>query len=640
MPKRPVSAYPSSALGAALVALASPPTAAAQGGTGSPPAGGAEVEQIIIATAGALVLTGVLLFLGVGHRRRGNRVLARIGAYAERKTGLPDWAAVPAVLITVSLITALFGMLWDISLHIAEGRDAGPLANPAHYFILIGLFGVFASGFISMVLPQGRPSRSAVHIAGDWYAPLGGILITACGAFSLVGFPLDDVWHNLFGQDVTLWGPTHLMLIGGAAMTLVGLAVLLVEGRRANAEATGREEKRWIGQMRRIALPGAFLLGLSTFQAEFDFGVPQFRFVFHPMLVLFAAGAALVAARVWLGRWAALGAVAFFIVLRGVITLLVGPVLGEPTPLFPLYLVEAAIVELVAWRIPRTRPLALGAACGVLIGAVGLAAEWGWTHLVFSLPWPSTLLPEGALLGFGMAVAGSLIGAWIGARLAADEIRRTTSLRFAAISAAAATAAMVALALPKPAEPGATVTATVSDAIPGPNRAVNATLNVTPPGVAGDAEWLTVTSWQGGGLVVDRLRRLAPGTYATTEPIPVHANWKSMVRLHEGASIMSVPLFLPEDPAIPVAGVPADPRFTRAFVADRLVLQREQKTAALALWTAAYGAVLGITLGFLILLAWGVHRVAVSDAEPTPRRPKSEPASGAALRGGPAPASG
>ncbi len=57
--------------------------------------------------------------------------------------------------------------------------------------------------------------------------------------FSLIGFPLDDIWHRLFGQDVTLWGPTHLMLIGGAAMTLVGIAVLAVEGLRAN-RAGGR----------------------------------------------------------------------------------------------------------------------------------------------------------------------------------------------------------------------------------------------------------------------------------------------------------------------------------------------------------------------------------------------------------------
>ena len=146
-------------------------------------------------------------------------------------------------MIVVSLITALFGMLWDISLHIAQGRDEGPLANAAHYFILAGLFGVFASGFLSMCLPLEKPSRVAVRITPDWYAPLGGVLIAACGTFSLIGFPLDDVWHRLFGQDVTLWGPTHLMLIGGAAMTLVGLAVLLVEAGAANRDA-GRGRAR------------------------------------------------------------------------------------------------------------------------------------------------------------------------------------------------------------------------------------------------------------------------------------------------------------------------------------------------------------------------------------------------------------
>src|SRR5918997_3532476 len=163
-----------------------------------------------------------------------------MGQPAERGEPL-DALIAAAAAVTGSLVIALFGMLWDISLHIADGRDEGPLANPAHYFILAGLFGVLAAGFLSMVLPREKPSASAIRIRGDWHAPLGGVLITACGAFSLIGFPLDDVWHRLFGQDVTLWGPTHLMLIGGAAMTLVGLAVLLVEamqeGRRDGRRA-------------------------------------------------------------------------------------------------------------------------------------------------------------------------------------------------------------------------------------------------------------------------------------------------------------------------------------------------------------------------------------------------------------------
>src|SRR5215212_1481365 len=346
----------------------------AQAAASSPPAGGAAVGQIVIATTAAAVVTAVLLYVGMGHRSGKVALLSRVGAFSERVSGLPAWAAIPAATITGSLLIALFGMLWDISLHIAQGRDEGPLANPAHYFILAGLFGIFASGFLSMALPKDKPSEAAVRISKDWYAPLGGVLIAAAGAFALIGFPLDDVWHRLFGQDVTLWGPTHLMLIGGAAMTLIGLAVLIIEARRATGGDLRRgssSEPGWVAQANRIALPGAFLLGLSTFQAEFDFGVPQFRFVFHPMLIMLAAGAALVAARIWLGRGAALGAALFFVAVRALMALLVGPVLGEPVPHFPLYLVEALIVELVAWKVVSARkPVQFGVVSGVAIGTV------------------------------------------------------------------------------------------------------------------------------------------------------------------------------------------------------------------------------------------------------------------------------
>ena len=50
-------------------------------------------------------------------------------------------------------------MYWDISLHIDKGRDPGPLANPAHYLILVGLYGVLVAGVMSIVL-SGTSARS------------------------------------------------------------------------------------------------------------------------------------------------------------------------------------------------------------------------------------------------------------------------------------------------------------------------------------------------------------------------------------------------------------------------------------------------------------------------------------------------
>ena len=48
------------------------------------------------------------------------------------------------------------------------------------------------------------------------------MLILVCSGIALAGFPLDDVWHRIFGQDVTLWGPTHLLLFGGASLSTLG----------------------------------------------------------------------------------------------------------------------------------------------------------------------------------------------------------------------------------------------------------------------------------------------------------------------------------------------------------------------------------------------------------------------------------
>ena len=595
----------------------------------SPPTGGAAIDQVIIATVGAMLATTALLVLGIGHRTGRFRLLGWAADHASRTSGLPPWAALPAGVSAGALVIALFGMLWDISLHIDDGRDEGPLANPAHYFILVGLFGVFASGYLAMVLPKARPSATAIRITRDWYAPLGGVLIAVCGSFSLIAFPLDDVWHRLFGQDVTLWGPTHLMLIGGAATTLVGVAVLLVEAKRATVARTERE-KSWVMGVRGVALTGAFLLGLSTFQAEFDFGVPQFRFVFQPMLIMLAASAGLVAARVWLGRGAAIGAALFFIAVRGVIALLVGPVLGEAVPHFPLYLAEAAIVELVALRVSTAQPIRFALVCGALIGTLGLAAEWGWSHLFMPLPWPAELLPEAALLGFAMAMAGASIGGWIGARLGSDRIQRTVPQRWASALGAMAVIGLVGFGLLRSAEDGISATVDLRAVPGGGEEKAEATVTLEPRDAADDAEWFHAISWQGGGpYVLDELEQTEPGVYRTTEPLPIDGTWKTLLRLHEGNSLTLAPVYLPADPAIPAEGVRATDGMTREFVAEKEFLQREAKADPGPLALVAYLIVVAITLAFLGMVAWGLHRLAVATEQPpaddststTPARP-------------------
>src|ERR671910_1323438 len=362
-----------------------------------PPAAGAAIGQVVVATTLVGGILGALAVAVWRHRAGRETVLGRVAALSGRIAGLPGWAALPSGIAAVSLLLALFGMYWDISLHIDQGRDAGPLANPAHYPILLGLIGVFVAGWLAVALPRGdRPGPAPIRLGPGWYAPVGGVLIAACGGFALLGFPLDDLWHRLFGQDVTLWGPTHLMMLGGAAMTLIGQSVLLREGlwerRRRQGE---RSTPPLVTLARRVALMAGLLLGLSIFQAEFDFGVPQYQMVFQPMLIALAAGFALVAARIWIGRGGALAAALIFLAVRGTIALLVGPVLGETTPVLPMYVGEAICVELVALALGRERPIALGVAGGALAGTAGFASEWAWSHAVMPLSWTGGVLPPG-----------------------------------------------------------------------------------------------------------------------------------------------------------------------------------------------------------------------------------------------------
>jgi hypothetical protein len=582
----------------------------------SEPAGGAAIDQVAIATGMAGIATAILMVGILGYRKHPGKdtPLRRLSAFSERVTGLPGWAALPLGVGGGSLLIALLGMYWDISLHIDQGRDAGPLANPAHYLILVGLYGVFASGCLALALPDEKPGPAAIRITRDWYVPVGGVLIAVCGGFALLGFPLDDMWHRIFGQDVTLWGPTHLMLFGGAGLTLIGQAILLAEGLRFRGAPTdgGLRDSQFFVAVRRVGLMGGLLIGLSTFQGEFDFGVPQFRMVFHPMLLALSSGMALVAARVWIGKGGALATAAMFLLVRGAIALIVGPVFGESSPTLPLYVVEAIAVEGVALATGRNRPLTLGVVGGLLCGTIGFAAEWLWVGEMFPLPWNDGIMPEAVLCAALAGVAGGVLGGLLGAGLR-FQLPSQTICRAAVVGSFVAIAGLTAygLSTTKPTNQTATVQLQDDGGDPA-HRHVVGTVTLNPRSAADDAAWVTVTSWQAGGMKVDRLEKVAEGVYRFRVPAPVYGDWKTVLRVQNGRTIMGVPIYMPADSAIPGAKlVPASASFTRPFVADHELLQRERKDDIPGwLWTTACLIVLFLSLIFMASLAWGVARVA------------------------------
>ncbi len=587
----------------------------AQGNEG----GGAALDQVALMTGSAGVIALGLLWVGYLHRTRRitwlQRTADRLGSWFDQ----PGWVALPLAMFLATILTALLGFIWDVSLHIGNGRDEGPLANPAHYFILAGLFFLFTAGMAAIVLPlDEKPGPAAVRITRTWYAPVGGILLAGAGLYALIGFPLDDLWHRIFGQDVTLWGPTHLMLIGGAGLSLVGVLLLEFEGRRSRPEPVEpRPRRMW--WMRAFAF-GGLLIGLSVFQVEYDFGVEQFRLVLQPMLMVAAATVALIAARMTLGPGAALVVACFAAVVRLVVAWLVGgPIIDAPRNVFPLYLGIAVVVEVLCLLPAARRRIRWGALTGLVAATGGIWLESLWVAAVFVDPWPTAMWPELLLMTTPTGIAGGVVGAMLATVLLGEPLPRPavrrTLITAAVVVVAAATANGLMIDIPQDAR----ATVQLREAPADGGRMVHADIRITPAGLAGDdPEWVQILAWQGGvgsdspgrGLVVDQLRRVGEGHYVTTEAVPVHGTWKTILRVQDGRTQTALPLFMAADPGIGAAEVPALNEFTRPFVAEITVLQRERSFDHPAwLFTAASLIVLLCSLALIAALCWGAARI-------------------------------
>jgi hypothetical protein len=599
-----------------------------------PPARGAGLNQVIGLSIAAVVISLVMLWVGYAHRTRRITWLNRFAEYMGQKFDRPSWVALPVPVFTTSIICALFGFIWDVSWHIGNGRDPGPLANPAHYFIVIGLFGIFLAGMLAVVLPYEKPGPAAVRITSNWYAPVGGVLMAGCGLYALTGFPLDDIWHRIFGQDVTLWGPTHLMMIGGAGFSLFAVLMLEYEGGRVMPETPpegvfAREERPLIKILRYLSC-GGLLIGMSVYQIEFDFGVPQFRLVFQPMLIAAAATIGTIVARMTMGRGAAIIAALFAIALRGAVALVVGPILGAAINWFPLYLGPAVVVEVLAFTPLFRRPILFGAVAGLGVGTVGIWLESLWIGAVYHYPWPMSLWGEALAMAVPVAVLAGMCAAMFGMVLTGQRLPgKAIGIAVVAVTVLVTGAAVAnGLHIRVPKQDTATVSLTDLPSPPG-QRMVSADVQINPPNlVSNNPDWLSILSWQGRmqhhrGLYVDRLQRVGPGHYRSTQPIPVWGSWKTLLRVQDGRTMTALPIWEPADDAIPAPEIPALASSTRPFVLEVTILQRERDPNVPAwLFTAGGIVVLIFTLMVISALTWGAGRINAADS--APRRPEQE----------------
>ena len=560
----------------------------------------------------AIVLGPVLIFAGIAavlmRPRRGDRSPLEAAANGlERITRVPGWAAGAFGTGSGGLLLAMLGFYWDVAWHIDQGRDK-QLFTPPHLLILLGLASILLASGVAIALASATRTETRLRFR-SLRIPWSAVALGVIGGGAVMGFPLDDMWHRAYGIDVTMWGPTHLIMIGGASVATVGLWLVL-------AEAKVRPVRGTFGfYMHSVAAAGA-LTGLSALQGEFDFGVPQFQLLYHPVLIMAAAAIVLTAARIALGRGAAIRAALGFIALRGLVALFVAG-FGYTMPHFPLYLAPAIAVEVVALLVGTERIGRFAVWAGVGIATFGFAGEWAWTHVWARHPWTSSLLPEAVWMGALAALAAAILGAALGAIASgrAVEVHQLASRRTVAVALIGATLALgTALALPIKRTPS-DVTATMKIESVGGLAFVD--LKLSPPDAAVGAHWFEAMAWQGGDLQITKLEKLGPGHYRTATPVRIAGNAKALVRLARGAEMSAVPIRFPADPEIGAPAIPAVDRTAR-FERDTKLLMREAHLGNPLTARIVFATLAAIVVAWLIVLTltgWGIVT-----GSPRPRR--------------------
>jgi hypothetical protein len=162
-------------------------------------------------------------------------------------------------------LISFFGTSWDIQWHLFVGRDRTLI--PPHEMMLAGITisGITAVTVIitETIWVRRYPNieQSFTPFAGLFSGPLGAYIVGYAALNSAVAFPLDTYWHTLYGIDVTLWAPFHIMIISGMALIAFGSVYMLA----SSAHIATRLHERKAERNAYIGMIGAFATSLSLF---------------------------------------------------------------------------------------------------------------------------------------------------------------------------------------------------------------------------------------------------------------------------------------------------------------------------------------------------------------------------------------
>lgn len=336
------------------------------------------------------------------------------------------------------------GTSWDIQWHSYIGRDRTLI--PPHIMMLSGILVAGVAALSSVLIEtlwarrNKQVAESSTQFADTFRGSLGAYIAGFGALDSAIGFPLDAYWHSLYGIDVQIWAPFHVMIIAGMAAVALGAAYILTSAAHVAGRDSARIPQRWghIGVMIAFAVSLSILTFL-LFDAYGEMGTialgPATINVFTALAALFGLYTFVAAAHALPWRWAATSVTLVSFVFIAIDWLYIPPATGlllqieqlsyrrpgaHPTVVvldWPiLFIVGAIFFDIVMYR-ARKRGWSTGKllpilAASTLIGFLPLPL----VYPIYPLYLATIVGVVGGLLTLLLGFAGGYVGGWLGSR--------------------------------------------------------------------------------------------------------------------------------------------------------------------------------------------------------------------------------
>jgi hypothetical protein len=341
--------------------------------------------------------------------------LAGFNPRTHAQTDLWSLGVIPTLALGSPL--GLLGLYWDIAWHIDLGRDS--FFSAPHLLLYASMLTVLVMGLYGLVRDR---RTSPYHLTRGAWSLHPGALVVAIGALVLlISAPLDDLWHRLYGADITLWGPMHLIMFTGLLVANIGGLICTAVERQLT------QERQRLFEIMSLFFAGTSLAWLVALTGEYEFNVSFFLTLFHPIVLAGLTSFALVlVASLSPHRWSAtiiaLGFTVFRVLLALWLMMTASLGMGGYTrPMIPLLLVSAVVVDLL---VAKARP-------AWLVGAVAGLATLLVNALLIGLQdansWTPTILLNALVPVLVLASLAGVAGAWVATALRAPQREVTVS---------------------------------------------------------------------------------------------------------------------------------------------------------------------------------------------------------------------